>query len=321
MIRNKIDLHLHLDGSVSPKTVYELSRKEGFAPECNLSLEEIAREMVIQPGTFDPDYKTFDPPIRAMQSAYGLQRITEELVDRLVADGLCYAEIRFAPQFHLEKGLSQREVVEAVLQGLKKAEGKLPLGLILCAMDQGKAEMNRKANWETLELAKEYLGKGVVGFDVAGYETDLSSFAELFEEAKRLGVPSTCHSEFTVQEAFLFPISRIGHGYQCAESEDLMEKTVERGITLEMCPVSSVKYDYGLQIDESHPLRQLFLKGAKVTINTDNLTVLDTSLDKEYEMARKMGFTDEEIEACNRNAILASFAPETVKRTLLSLTD
>lgn len=321
MIRNKIDLHLHLDGSVSPQTVYELSRRDGFAPECHLTLEEIEREMVIQPGVFDPDYKTFDPPIRAMQTCYGLKRIAEELVDRLVSDGVQYAEIRFAPQFHLERGLSQREVVEAVLQGLEKAEGKLPLGLILCAMDQGKAEMNRKANGETLQLAKEYLGKGVVGFDLAGYETDLSSFAELFEEAKRLGVPATCHSEFTVRKAFQFPITRIGHGYQCAESEELMAQTVERGITLEMCPVSSVKYDYGLRIDETHPLRQLFLKGAKVTINTDNLTVLDTSLDKEYAMARKMGFTDEEIECCNRNAICASFAPDAVKAKLLALTD
>ncbi|MBQ0070957.1 MAG: hypothetical protein KBS81_03745, partial [Spirochaetales bacterium] len=188
-------------------------------------------------------------------------------------------------------------------------------------MNRGEASMNRKENEETIRVAGKYLGKGVLGIDLAGYETDLPNFSYIFEEAKRLGIPATCHSEFTVLEALPFGTSRIGHGYQFAENEAYIKRAVESGVTLEMCPISSIKYDYGLSISPSHPLRKLFLAGAKVTINTDNLTVLDTSLDKEYAEARKMGFSDEEIEECNRNAIKASFFSEVEKAYLLSLTE
>ena len=95
-IRNKIDLHLHIDGSVKPETVYELSRKYNIEPECNLSLEEIRKSMTIPDGEFDPDFETFNPPLRSMQTAEGMMRTTKELVEQLEADGLIYAELRFA---------------------------------------------------------------------------------------------------------------------------------------------------------------------------------------------------------------------------------
>lgn len=321
-IKNKIDLHLHIDGSVYPQTVYELSREHHIEPECHMSLEEIEKSMTIQPGTFDPDFLTFNPPLRVMQTADALQRITKELVLRLEQDGLIYAELRFAPQFHMEKGLSQKEVVKAVIEGLNQGLSKcstLKAQLILCTMNTGNPADNHNENTETIYLAKEYLGQGVCAIDMAGYEENMPDYIDLFQLAEKLGVPATTHSEFTVADALCYNTTRIGHGYQAALLPELTKRVIENKTTLEMCPKSSLMYDYGLTCDETHPLRKLFLAGARVTVNTDNLTVLNTGLDEEYKLCHKMGFTDNEIIQMNNYAIEASFLSDDEKKILLAL--
>ena len=322
VIKNKIDLHLHIDGSADPKTVWELAKTYGIEPECQRSVEEIAASMTIPAGEFDPDFLTFAPPLRVMQTAEGLCRITRELVERLEREGLIYAELRFAPQYHLEGGMTQEEAVLAAIRGLNEGLARcktLRAGLILCAMNHCDPMQNRGENLETLRLAKKYLGKGVCGVDLAGYEERMADYAELFDLARELGVPATTHSEFTVGEALRFGTARIGHGYQAAQLEELTEAVIRRGVTLEMCPDSSLSYDYGLTLDQTHPLYVLYQKGARVTVNTDNLTVLDTDLEKEYALCRRMGFTDRDIVRMNNFAIEASFADEETKRALLAV--
>ena len=119
-IRNKIDLHLHIDGSVRPETVYELSRKYHIEPECSMTLEEIRKSMVVADGEYDPDFLTFNAPIRAMQTPEGMTRTTRELVERLESEGLIYAELRFAPQYHLNNGMTQEDAVVATIEGLNE---------------------------------------------------------------------------------------------------------------------------------------------------------------------------------------------------------
>lgn len=321
-ILNKVDLHLHIDGSVRPETVYELSRKYEIEPECSRTLEEITRSMMIPAGEFDPDFLTFEPPIRVMQTTEGLTRVTRELVERLEAEGLIYAELRFAPQYHLNDGLTQEEVVCAVIEGLHtglETCKTLHAGLILCTMNHCDPASNHEENLETIRLAKKYLGKGVCGVDMAGYEERMSEYADLFELAHELGIPATSHSEFTVGDALKYNTARIGHGYQAAQLEELTEAVIAKGITLEMCPDSSLSYEYHLTGDATHPLYVLYQKGARVTVNTDNLTVLDTNLENEYELCRKMGFTDEDIVKMNNFAIEASFAEEELKKELLKV--
>ena len=321
-ILNKIDLHLHIDGSVRPQTVYELSRKYNIEPECNLSLEEITQSMVVADGESDPDFLTFNPPLRVMQTAEGLTRITKELVQRLEQDGLIYAELRFAPQYHLNGGMSQEDAVLAAIAGLEEGLAecrRLKAGLILCTMNHCDPADNHAENIETVHLAKKYLGKGVVGVDMAGYEERMPEYADIFELAKELGIPATTHSEFTVGDALEYGTTRIGHGYQAALKPELTQAVIEKGVTLEMCPDSSLSYEYGLTGDETHPLYVLYRQGAKVTVNTDNLTVLDTSLDFEYELCRRMGFTDEDIVKMNNFAIEACFADEETKKQLLAV--
>ena len=321
-IRNKIDLHLHIDGSARPETVYELSRKYNIEPECSRTLEEIRRSMMIPEGEYDPDFLTFAPPLRVMQTPEGIRRITMELVERLEREGLIYAELRFAPQYHLEGGMTQEDAVRAAVEGLQEGLSRcvgLKAGLILCAMNHCDPMANHAENLETVRLAKAYLGQGVCGVDLAGYEERMTEYADLFVLARELGVPATTHSEFTVGEALRYGTSRIGHGYQAALLPELTEAVIASGVTLEMCPDSSLSYEYGLVGDATHPLYVLYQKGAKVTVNTDNLTVLDTSLEQEYELCRKMGFTDRDIVAMNNFAIAASFADEETKAALLQV--
>ena len=321
-ILNKIDLHLHIDGSVKPETVYELSRKYNIEPECNLTLEEIKTSMMIPEGEYDPDFLTFNPPIRVMQTAEGLTRVTRELVERLEAEGLIYAELRFAPQYHVNGGLTQEDVVIAAIEGLNQGLANcktLKAGLILCTMNHCNPAENHAENIETVHLTKKYLGKGVCGVDMAGYEERMPEYADIFELAHELNLPCTTHSEFTVGDALKYNTTRIGHGYQAALLPELTEAVIEKGVTLEMCPDSSLSYEYGLTGDETHPLYVLYKKGARVTVNTDNLTVLDTSLDFEYELCRKMGFNDEDIVRMNNFAIEACFADEATKKQLLAV--
>lgn len=321
-IKNKIDLHLHIDGSARPETVYELAKKYNIEPECNMTLEEVRQSMMIPEDEYDPDFLTFNPPLRAMQNEEGLYRITKELVERLDEEGLIYAELRFAPQYHLEGELTQEDAVKAVIKGMNDGLANcktLQAGLILCTMNHCDPADNREANLKTVHLAKKYLGKGVCAMDMAGYEEQMENFAELFELGKELGIPATTHSEFTVGEALKYGTSRIGHGYQAALLPELTEAVIAKGVTLEMCPDSSLSYEYGLTGDETHPLYVLYKKGAPVTVNTDNLTVLDTDLEKEYELCRKMGFTDEDIVKMNNFAIEASFADEETKQKLLAV--
>ena len=321
-ILNKIDLHLHIDGSVLPQTVYELSRKYNIEPECNLSLEEIAASMTIPEGEYDPDFLTFNPPLRVMQTPDGIHRVTRELVERLDRDGLIYAELRFAPQYHLNNGMTQEDAVIAAIQGLNEGLKNcrtLKASLILCTMNHCDPAENHAENMETLRLAGKYLGKGVCAVDMAGYEERMSEYSDIFDAAQKLGIPATTHSEFTVADALEYGTSRIGHGYQAALIPELTEAVIIRNVTLEMCPDSSLSYEYGLSCNETHPLYVLYKKGARVTVNTDNLTVLDTDLEKEYALCRKMGFRDEDIIRMNNYAIEASFADEQTKQELLKI--
>ena len=153
-ILNKIDLHLHIDGSAKPETVYEIARKYGIEPECGMTLEEIRKSMTVADGEYDPDFLTFDPPIRAMQTAEGISRITQELVEELERQGLVYAELRFAPQYHTQKGMTQEDAVKAAIEGLNKGLAgckTLKAGLIVCAMNHCDPMDNHEENIQPQE--------------------------------------------------------------------------------------------------------------------------------------------------------------------------
>ena len=319
----KIDLHLHLDGSFRLQTLWELAGERGISlPAATPEDFDAWIYRHAEARSVNEYLKMFTYPLAVMQDQEAITRITEELIADLVKQGLSYAEIRFAPQLHTRRGLSQEQALQAVLNGLKSPH-TIPVGIITCMMSVGPEEVNRQANMETVELCAKYIGKGVVAVDLAGAEgiVPLSNFAPLFAKARSLHLPMTCHAgdsqpADTVRDAIHFGVTRIGHGHHILADETLCRYAKEHKITLEICPTSNVQC-MTVPSYEEHPVRALFKMGVPVTINTDNMTLAHTTLDDEYEHCRnEMHFTDDELRQMSLYAIDAAFAPRKVKEQL-----
>lgn len=323
----KIDLHLHLDGSLNPETVLKLAKEEGIALPAE-SLEALKDELTVPAHCKDlTEYlRRFELPLKVMQTQRGLNETTYELVCRLADQGLIYAEIRFAPQLHLQQGLSQQQVVEAVLAGVHRAQAEHPtirIGIILCTM-RGGDEENHRQNLETVETAHAFLNKGVVAVDLAGAEAlfPTRTFAYVFDRVRQLGIPYTIHSgevgsTESEYEALSFGAKRLGHGIATAQDPALLERVRAEGVVLECCPTSNLHTKIVPNI-QSHPIRKLFDAGLAVTVNTDNMTVSDTTLDKEYALlVSGLGFTRRELIAMNIHSAKAAFMPEEERQRLI----
>ena len=328
----KLDLHLHLDGSVPPETLFQLAKEQGVpVPGETLAgyLEYIRR--CAQCGSVNEYLKMFDLPVAVMQDGNSLTRVTRELICLLHRQNLAYAEIRFAPQLHTHKGLSQAGAVEAVLagreQGLKECPG-FNVGILCCMMCIGPETANWKENAETVEVTHAYLDRGVVGLDLAGAEgiVPLKNFAPLFQRAAELGIPCTCHAgdsqgPDTVRDAMDFGARRIGHGHHIYDDPELVRRAIREGITIEVCPTSNIQCmtqpSYG-----QHPAKKLLDMGLNVTINTDNMTFAGVDLEAEYgHCLGEMGFTPEDLVKMSENSIRAAFLSEEKRLALLSLLD
>ena len=325
----KVDLHLHLDGSFRPETVWELAGGQGVRMPAE-TLQGYKDWMIkcSDSQSVNEYLKMFDPPIQVMQEEAALSRITYELIEDLAEQGLCYAEIRFAPQLHTRKGLSQKQAIEAVLAGRNKALEDYPqirIGIILCLMCVGDENANYDANMETATIAHEYLDKGVVCIDLAGAEgiVPLSHFAPFFEAARKLNTPAICHAGDsqdwqTVQDAVEMGAVRIGHGHHVYENPQLSRYLADHDIALEICPTSNVqcktRSSYSL-----HPAYNLYCLGVPVTINTDNMTMANVTLDDEYDHClEQMGFEFEDLILMNIASLRHSFLKETEKEELIS---
>ena len=318
----KVDLHLHLDGSMLPESAWEMAAERGIELPAD-TLEDFRRFIVVTADcrSVNEYLKRFEMPLQILQDRAALERAAYELVRLLAGQGLRYAEIRFAPQLHLRRGLKQRDAVEAVLAGVKRAMGECPTidtGVILCAMCVGDYRINMEENLQTVREAARAMGEGVVAVDLAGAEgvTPLSGFRPVFDLARELGVPFTCHAgdsqgPETVRDALDFGTRRIGHGHHIFEDRALCARAIRDGVTLEICPTSNIQCSTRPTY-EAHPLKQLMDMGISCTINTDNMILSDIDLDKEYDRCIEyMGLTVPDIIRCNINSVKAAFmAPE-----------
>ena len=311
-----MDLHLHLDGSLSLDSVKELAMLQNIDIPNN---DEVLREMLqVSEGCRDLNeyLEKFEFPCSLMQTAEGVSMAVANLEAELTAQGLLYAEIRFAPQLHTLKGMTQREVVEAAVKGMGKS--MLRSGLILCCM---RGSDNREENIETVRVAKEFLGKGVVAADLAGAEAlfPTENFAELFALANELGIPFTIHAgeadgPASVYKALEFGAKRIGHGVRSLEDAGLVQRLAAEGITLELCPTSNLNTSM-FDSYAAYPLRELMEAGVKVTVNTDNMTVSNTTVAAELRhLTEVLALTEEELQQLVWNAAEASFADEATKQ-------
>ncbi|MEA4987508.1 MAG: adenosine deaminase [Anaerovorax sp.] len=325
----KVDLHLHLDGSVNPKSAYEMA-KERKLLIADASFEQFRKGMVLEEEIESLyDYlKKFEVPTVILQDTEALERVSFELVLRLAGLGLCYAEVRFAPQLHTKKGCTQREIVESVLRGANRAMQQrttIKVGILLCTMTLMTVEQNEKENLETVELAKEYLGHGVVGLDMAGAEgiVPLIKRELLFSRAKELDIPFTIHAgevecAENVKTAIEFGARRIGHGHHCIDDANVLRLVLETKTPLEICITSNIQCKNQPSY-EAHPIKSLYEMGAAVTMNTDNMVLSNVTLDSEYAIAQKVyGFTRLDLITLNENSIRASFLSEEEKADYLN---
>ena len=309
------ELHLHLDGSLRPETVWELGKIQGI----DLGAKDVAdvKYMMEVPEdckTLHECLERFELPLKVLQTADALERVSFELVEDLHNINVDYAEIRFAPQLSTEKGLTQEEVVEATIKGVKKGMDKYPdikCGLILCCM---RGENIEDRNLKTVEVAKKYLGDVVCAIDLAGAESlyPTEMFEKVFEKANEYKLPRTIHcgeakGPESIRKALSYGTKRIGHGVNAIYDEELVKELVEKGVTLEVC-VTSNYHTKVVDSIEKHPMKKLFDAGVRVTVNSDNMTVSNTNIHKEIEILKnKLGFTDADIEKIQKYAEEARF--------------
>lgn len=306
----KVELHLHLDGSVDLETASILSNKK---------IEEIKDKMVAKDKCYDlNEYLTkFDFPISLMQTKENLKLIAHELGLKLEKQNVIYAEVRFAPMFHTKKGLTINEVIDSVLEGFKST--KVKINLILCLM-RGAQE---KENKTIIDIAKEYQNKGVCAIDLAGAEGlyPTKDYQNLFKEAKEKGIQFTIHAgeaagPESINDAINFGAKRIGHGIRCLEDKTIVDKIKDNNILLEICPTSNVQTNV-VDKYENHPIIKLYKEGILVCINTDNITVSNISLTEEYiKLYKAFNLTIEDFKTMNINAINHAFITEEEKEKI-----
>lgn len=310
-----IELHLHLDGSLRPETVWDIANKDHIEIPAK-SLEEVRFMMEVPEDcrSLNEYLERFELPLKVLQKAEHIERVSFELVEDLAKEGIGYAEIRYAPLQSIREGLTQDEVTEASIRGVKKAMNKYPgirAGIILCCMRGNDIE---ELNMQTIETAAKYLGDTVCAVDLAGAEAlfPTENFEKLFARADKLGIPFTIHAGEaagvdSMKCAVKFGARRIGHGVAAIKDEAFIKELIEKNICLEVC----VKSNYQTKVVRSireHPIHKLFSKGVRVTVNSDNRTCSKTSLSNEINILKSsLGFSDEEIDKMKEYAWEARF--------------
>ncbi|MBQ8966277.1 adenosine deaminase [Ruminococcus sp.] len=315
-----IDLHLHLDGAVTPAIARRLADMQGIELPAD---EELADMLSVGEDCRDLNdfLRCFELPLSLLQTAEAISECVYLTAEELRRQGLIYAEIRFAPQLHTDKGLTQEQAVKAALAGLERTE--LPVNLILCCM---RGADNKAANLETVRLAGKYLVKdgGVTALDLAGAEGlfPTADYADIFAEARAAGIPFTIHAgeadgAESVRRAIEFGAARIGHGVRICEDEDLMALAAEKGIYLEMCPTSN-RMTHAVEDMSAYPLKDFLARGLKVTLNTDDPAIENTTIAEEFDYVRKaFGITSEEERTLLENSVEAAFTSDERKAMLM----
>ncbi|MCF8603844.1 adenosine deaminase [Gordonia sp. HY442] len=328
----KVLLHDHLDGGLRPSTILELARETGYDKLPADDAVELADwfRTAADSGSLEKYLETFAHTVGVMQTAAALERVARECVEDLAADGVVYAEIRFAPEQHLEGGLTLDEVVEAVLAGFEagreaaRADGQgIVVGCLVTAMRH--AARSR----EIAELAVRFRDRGVVGFDIAGAEAGnppsrhLAAFDYLRAECahftihagEAFGLPS-------IHEAIAFcGTDRLGHGVRVTDDIDLsngLDAAIlgrvanyvrDKRIPLELCPSSNVQTGAVASIAD-HPFDKLARLRFRVTVNTDNRLMSDTTMSREFMVLHEQfGYGWADFERFTVNAMKSAFIP------------
>jgi adenosine deaminase len=321
-IRNlpKVELHVHLDCSVRPRTVGELAVQQGLPVP-----DELDKALICPPICDNlADYLSrVDPALAVLQTAPALERVAYELVEDMAGEHIVYAEIRYAPQLCTRRGLSIQEVIDAISAGLQTAGRTYGVrtGQIICCLRHDPSSLSHEiaqyaiSNWRP--------GK-VVGLDLAADEALYPGFPHrtAFRLARRVGMPRTVHAgeaagPASIREAIsLLGAQRLGHGVRLAEDETLCQTVIDQHIALEMAPTSNVQTRAVRSLAE-HPINRFMQLGLPVTVNTDGRTTSNTSLTQEFlQLGQQFGWGLDEIQRAVLNAAGSAFLDETTRLEL-----
>ena len=319
-----IDLHLHLDGSLDLPWAYQKSLEEGLLDQ-GCSFEDYCRIVYrTKYRNREDGFRRFDLMCGILQTKEALSEAAYRLVKRLDEKGMIYAEIRFASQQHMKKGLSQAEALQAVIDGADRGMEDFPgihAGIINCLMHKGPdAAWNYALNEETVRVSAERLGKGLVGVDLAGYENNgtFMDYAPLIRLAKSMNIPCTVHAGEMgigshVPDAIAMGADRIGHGINCVQNEAWLQQVIDAQIPLEVCVTGNCRHGI---LYSDHPVRYLLERGAMVTLNCDNMTFAQTDLANEHAQLRQLGVETSTLKECTMRAIDAAFCTPELKEQL-----
>jgi len=322
----KTDLHCHLDGSVRLATLLELAEKQKVRLPADTP-EGLAKAIHMGEtcASLEDYLVAFDVTLAVLQTEEALYRAAYELATDCAAENVRYLEVRYSPVLHTSRGLKPTTIVDAVLDGLRhaKRDAGIKSNVIIC----GIRHMDPQTSVRLAELAVAYKGKGVVGFDLAGAEEGHP--ARHHREAIQLildnNVNVTIHAgeaygpDSIAQAVHKCGAHRIGHGVRLRENGDLLNYLNDHRIPLEMCPSSNVQTRSVPGI-ASHPLRFYFDFGLRVTVNTDNRLITDTTLTKELLLVhRELNFTLEDLCTVLVQGFKSAFLPFREKQDLLRI--
>lgn len=317
----KIDLHLHLDGSIDLDWAYKVAQRDkvfGYG----LSFDDYYQSIYYSGyKSREEGFKKYELTCAVLQSKQNLFEATYNLGKKLAENGLIYAEIRFASQQHCLAGLSQIEVLSAVIDGAKAVEKDYPsirIRIIDCLMHKGdSAKVNEKENYETLEAIKYFISDGyVVAADLAGFENncDLYEYEPLFKKARELNIPYTIHAGEmgngeNVVKALNMKANRIGHGVYCVDDPNWLEAAAKSNLVFEVCMSSNCKKQEYI----THPIRKMLEAKVKVTFCCDNMMFMRTNLSREHQIIKDLSISEQQLIECNKNAVDSAFCDEETK--------
>jgi adenosine deaminase len=320
----KTDLHVHLDGSLRLETILELAKAQKIdLPASDLGGLRAAIGCGNNFGSLVEYLRGFEITLRVMQAEAALERIAFELAEDAHRENVRYMEVRYAPMLHTQRGLKLTKVVEAVLDGLRRARETygIKATVIICGIRNISAE----SSYQMAELAVAYKGRGVVGFDLAGAEADFPAkhHRAAFQLVRDNNINCTIHAgeaygpESIAQAIHVCGAHRIGHGCRLREDGDLLHYLNDHRVPLECCPSSNAQTGAVKDL-ASHPLKLYFDLGLRVTINTDNRLITDTTVSKElYLVHSQMGVPFADIKSMILAGFKSSFQPFHEKQAAL----
>ncbi|MEF1254577.1 MULTISPECIES: adenosine deaminase [unclassified Vibrio] len=320
----KIDLHCHLDGSLRPQTVIDLAAEQNI--ELPSTDADVIKEMMVAPETcpnLQEYLDRFALPIKVMQTAEGIERISFELFEDAAKENVKYLEVRFAPHLHIQNGLSHEQIIESAVKGMKRAEALYDIkgNYILSAVKFLPSDTIPPV----LDAGEKFLGDGVVAFDLAGSELDnfAHDYVTYTQYARDKGYRITIHAGEqgcgqNVYDAIeLLGAERIGHGVAIKDHAEAYQRVKQDAVGLEACPSSNVQTKAISEL-KLHPLKDFHKDGLPVTINTDNRTVSNTTMTQEVEKVMELfELTAEDYAQIYRASVEQCFASEEVKQKLM----